>query len=655
MDPIFKLQPNRTLALRGFDTFAAAAALHSATNDSFKVSGTFRDPADFAVLILYDADNFYEHPSIKYLPDFDFSRLVLQFDVQYSDGVQPIDSPKYNWIDWATLDCILVNDNPDLRPRVRLWDYATLVGGNFAPASGTFTLSAGSGAPKPGDRITLWFENLSFDYIVPEPHTTSELAFFAGDEGTAHSITINDRVYTHTEAAGESSADQASALIDAVNNGDGDPQVVASIGSDPNKIVLTLRDSATGGEPVNISASDDNASDTLGPATLNSIAASLRSQINVADWTATGRGLAVMAEGSGNTVVIRAARHGIVNSSGATVTWVGGGSIYQSNTPSGLPWSEKFVGLAAGDPIRIAGNYCVIASVDSPTQLTLTKPLEADVQVAPYVAPRGGRDGNMFTLYSLSQTAPGDNTPNLTAEPAVQLTGGSSAATWRVRLDFSVIGIDQIRQCWLTFAPSLTNRAAYSETDWLATFSNWTVIGDDSKRLLKIAGPGSVRVEESSDWCTYSGTGWAPKPGDITGGFYSKYAAAVSKNAGDSVTVTYQCPQAHDLYVGTALYTDRGGVTVQLDGNALPDLDCYLYSSSAIVTRRRLASNVEPGQHTVTLTSKGTGPFYFDFLEAAVLSDPQGPSKTFSKISPALDYDTDHTYKLSPARLCRSH
>ena len=37
----------------------------------------FRDPADFAVLVLYDADNFYEHPRLKYLPDTDFSGLTL--------------------------------------------------------------------------------------------------------------------------------------------------------------------------------------------------------------------------------------------------------------------------------------------------------------------------------------------------------------------------------------------------------------------------------------------------------------------------------------------------------------------------------------------------------------------------------------------------
>ncbi len=103
---IYKLQPDRTLYLRGFDTFAAAASIHNASPTGFQISGVFRDPADFAVAVLYDADNSFEHPSIRYLPDFNFAGLTLNFSLLYSDEVQPIDSPKYNWIDWATLDCV---------------------------------------------------------------------------------------------------------------------------------------------------------------------------------------------------------------------------------------------------------------------------------------------------------------------------------------------------------------------------------------------------------------------------------------------------------------------------------------------------------------------------------------------------------------------
>ena len=55
---------------------------------------------------------------------------------------------------------------------------------------------------------------------------------------------------------------------------------------------------------------------------------------------------------------------------------------------------------------------------------------------------------------------------------------------------------------------------------------------------------------------------------------------------------------------------------------------------------------------------------YFDFLEAAVLSDVPDALAPRTNISPALDFDTDQTYKLSPSRLlwmmqqawlCRPH
>ena len=119
---IFKLQPNRTMALRGFDDLGASAALHSATADSFKVSGVFRDTADFAVLILYDADNFYEHPRLKYLPDFRFDGLTLSFDVSYT-GLMPLDSPKYATIDWPYLDYSLADGTSG---RLALFPHATI-------------------------------------------------------------------------------------------------------------------------------------------------------------------------------------------------------------------------------------------------------------------------------------------------------------------------------------------------------------------------------------------------------------------------------------------------------------------------------------------------------------------------------------------------
>src|SRR5208283_5191653 len=76
-----------------------------------------------------------------------------------------------------------------------------------------------------------------------------------------------------------------------------------------------------------------------------------------------------------------------------------------------------------------------------------------------------------------------------------------------------------------------------------------------------------------------------------------------------------------------------------------------LPDASAVVTRRLLRSAVAAGQHTVTFTLISAGVFYFDFLEAAVLSDVPDALTVRANVSAALDFDTDATYKLSPARL----
>jgi len=72
-DTLYKLQPDRTMYLRGFSDLGAGAAIHDATPTGFQVSGVFRDPADFAVVVLWDADDFFNHPTLKYLPDTNFA------------------------------------------------------------------------------------------------------------------------------------------------------------------------------------------------------------------------------------------------------------------------------------------------------------------------------------------------------------------------------------------------------------------------------------------------------------------------------------------------------------------------------------------------------------------------------------------------------
>ncbi|MBV8810281.1 MAG: hypothetical protein JO033_16555, partial [Acidobacteriaceae bacterium] len=318
----------------------------------------------------------------------------------------------------------------------------------------------------------------------------------------------------------------------------------------------------------------------------------------------------------------------------------------------------KFPGIAPGSTICLNGIPYTVAAVSSPTSLTLTTPATSGTNI-PYVAECGGSDGNDLVVYMVVR--PGNI--NLTVNnPVLQLTGRNSEnVIWDISLDFSALGIDQIRQAWLTFAPALPAGTPYTDTEWTATFTNWSVTDPNNKRPLQIAGPGSLRVGNDQSSCTYS-DGWNLQPANN----YWHGFARITDTPGSSVTLTYTINQTHDLYLGTSLYIDRGMVSITLDGTALPDLDCYLETGpsssnpgSEVVTRRLLLAGVAAGAHTVTLTLKNTNnpnsfgfSFIFDYIEAALpTSDVNDATVTYSNVSPALDFDTDATYKMSPQRL----
>ena len=539
----------------------------------------------------------------------------------YTDGVQPIDSPKYNWIDWATLDCIRADGTT---AQINLWDNAMLVGTSFPAASASFNVVTSGVGIQPYDRLTLWYQNLAFDYIVPDNPSTIAFEFFAAGTGTVHWITVNGRTYSHTESdpGGESSATVAAALIAGINGPPGDPDVNASAGGVSNAVALSVN-AASAGNGISVSASDGNAAVTICLTTPAVVAGQIAAQINGANWLAANATYALVAVANGPQITVTAARYGAVNTSGATANWASGAC---------------FAGIVSGATMLIGGSAYTVLSVQSPVQVTLTAAPPAATGAA-YVTARGGRDGNMIQLYTLSKT------PTLAMDQSqIQLAGGSSAVTWNCTIDFTALGIDELRQCWLTFAASLT-AGTYAAIEWQAIFSNWQLAGADTVTALQVAGPGSVRLEEYDGACTWQGN-WS-----IESGSFSKYFASGTSDPTASVTVAYTCQFTHNLYVGTSLYSDRATVGVQLDGDTQTSLNCYLNTSSAVVTRRLLRTAVAPGQHTVTIRMQQAGVFYFDFLEAAVLSDVPDALKPRTNISPALDFDTNQTYMLSPARV----
>lgn len=543
---IYKLQPDRTLSLRGFDGFGAAAALHSATPTGFTVSGVFRDPADFAVLMLHDADDFYEHPSIRHLPDFDFSGLTLTFDVAYSPGLMPLDSPKYATIDWPFLD-VAPLAGPAVQ--IRLFDHAVQTAGQYTTASGQFTIV--DNGLQQYDRVTLWYLNYAFDYIVPP--VACAYAFTPNGAGFRHRVTVSEIAYSYTEKAGDTPSSIAQGMVLALAAG-GSVTAVASSRVD-------IRASRDDGQAVTVSSSASAATYTLYGVGAATVAAALASQINGVDWAHSGVALPLAASTAGNIVTVRCAQP--------------------------------------------------------------------------------GDDGNSITMYSV-----GKNARLTTVENWVRFVNGSSQATWRITVDFTGLGISSVRQMWLTFAPELSIGQALAPVEWQAVFSNWGLSGPENSKRLQVAGPGSVHIEDDDPRCTLS-SGWA-----VQSGFYTRGFARCSKNQGDAVRVVYGCGSTHDLYLGTSLYPDRGQFTVQLDGVTLPaPLDTSLAVDSEVVTRRIVAPYLAPGTHALTLTHADAKPVYFDFLEAAVRSDIPAPLPAATDLSPALDYSTDHTYKLSPERL----
>ncbi len=92
-EQISKLEPHRTMYLRGFDRRGCAASLNNASASGFTVSGVFSDQADFAVLVLFDADDQFGHLfTTKYLPDFSLSGVTLDFDLALTNAQQSLQS-----------------------------------------------------------------------------------------------------------------------------------------------------------------------------------------------------------------------------------------------------------------------------------------------------------------------------------------------------------------------------------------------------------------------------------------------------------------------------------------------------------------------------------------------------------------------------------
>lgn len=469
--------------------------------------------------------------------------------------------------------------------------------------------------------------------------TTAQLFAFSSSflTGYIHFVTVGANTYDYVQQAGDSDAAVAVGVAAAVNAGSGDPLALAVAST--ATVVLTPRTDAT----TAVSASDGPGQSAflleLSSSTsyaIDQLLAMINESDNSAPWCGKGLTTSLIAQkNSSTTFTIYAASAGRVSVSGAAVTLVSG---------------QNFIGCRSGDPICVNGVVCTILAVNSATSITLAV-VAASGTAVPYTAPNGGLDGNSIELYEMHKTS----SMYLTPAGGSKLTGGVGETSLHVMLDFSLLGLGHVRQAWLTLAPALKydsgaiNPAlvAYVPSTFLATFSNWSVTDPGGVTPLKLAGPGSVTVKSSDSRVMYAGTGW----GLVTGWYVGGYARQ-SLHAGDLVTVKYSCGSTHDLYLGTALSTAGGTFSASVDGGASVLVSAYAFQSSASPTsgRRLVKSGVTSGSHSVVLTV-ASGTCLFDFLQAAVQSDPVAASVTYPGVNCACDFDTGQTCQIAPSRL----
>lgn len=314
MDPIFKLQPHRTMHLQGFDDYGAAAALWGASDTGFTVSGVFRDMADFAVLVLFQKDDPFGHPRFSYLPDGDLTGLVLDFDVTWS-GIQSWESLKSAWTDWNALDYSVNGVGSNAKkwfgtPGITVTPNTT----GRTGASATYVLNLNS--PQPGDKVTLWYQNQAFisPAITPGNPTTDQALWWQGSVATTdqalwwqgnaaynHWVKIGSATYPCLEDS-LNSAGVASNIAAQINASDPDCSCTTG-GAYGNEIFISLRSGNYG--PVAVSSSDGSGGATLSnyqhwvkigsityscyEGSLNSaqIAANVAAQINATDPNCT--------------------------------------------------------------------------------------------------------------------------------------------------------------------------------------------------------------------------------------------------------------------------------------------------------------------------------------------------------------------------------
>ncbi len=449
-------------------------------------------------------------------------------------------------------------------------EIASIIAGQITASDPNCTASAA------GNAITI---TLRAGVGGPVAVSSSDGSAPATLNGVTHWVKIDDTYYSCV-TGGLSSTEIATNIAGQIAASD--PKCTAT--SADNIITISLRAGQVG--PVAVSSSDGS-----GPATLEGITHSVTigeatytvDQSSYTDAAGIASALAALINASdthcsavaaGNQITITLLR--------TTITPVVVSSTDGSATVTLTPVTAAQVCASIADQINgtdWAANGPVLLSAEAGTDAETGKACVT-------ITAEPGSDANSVRFYELHATETLYFTPGHAA-----LTGGvSNDVPWHVTLDFDALGWTDLQKVWLTFAPVLENAAAYVPSEWSVAVTNWTVTDLSGARALKVAGPGSVRIEESSPWVTQAGYWeWAPSDGFAFWSGGRAIRSAYSAYETRTLTVETHCQHTHDIYVGTRIDFDCGIVHATLDGGAPVTLDTY---GAAAQVRRKLFSSV---------------------------------------------------------------
>lgn len=151
------------------------AALSATSASGFTVSGCWRQQFDW-VVVEWNRDDVFEHPSLRKLPDGDLSGVQLSYQETRTNCV-PMDSTTYDSIGWSYLRIWEESGGVENFHRVPLKQYATPVGSYTQPTV-QFQLQ---GTLTAGDYIELaWLDQHSNYQIAAGDTLASALAGLAG-------------------------------------------------------------------------------------------------------------------------------------------------------------------------------------------------------------------------------------------------------------------------------------------------------------------------------------------------------------------------------------------------------------------------------------------------------------------------------------------